>query len=45
LAFAYVDPKLAETGLTFDVMIHGEMHKSRIIPESIWDPENERLKA
>ena len=45
LAFAYVDPKLAKDGNKFDVLLLGERHKARIIPEPIWDPKNERLKA
>jgi dimethylglycine dehydrogenase len=45
LAFAYVDPKLTGDGTEFEIMVFGEMRKARIIPESIWDPANERLKA
>jgi dimethylglycine dehydrogenase len=42
LAFAYVDPKLAEAGQQFEVLMFKERRKARIIPESIWDPENQR---
>jgi len=45
LAFAYVDPGLAATGMEFEVMIFTGMRKARIIPESVWDAENARLRA
>jgi dimethylglycine dehydrogenase len=45
LAFAYVDPKLAAEGTEFDVLVFAEKRKARIIPESIWDAENARLRA
>ena len=45
LAFAYVPPTLAGVGTAFDVMMLGEMRKARIVPESIWDPANDRIKA
>jgi dimethylglycine dehydrogenase len=45
LAFAYVPPTLIEDGTALEVMVFTEMRKARIIPESIWDPMNERLKA
>ena len=45
LAFAYVPPELTAQGTEFDVMVFTERRKARIIPESIWDPANERLKA
>ncbi|MCA0432628.1 MAG: hypothetical protein LCH46_05140 [Proteobacteria bacterium] len=45
LAFAYVPPGKAAEGTAFEVMVFGEMRKARIIPESIWDPENARLRA
>jgi dimethylglycine dehydrogenase len=45
LAFAYVPPKLTANGTEFDVMVFTEMRKARIIPESIWDPDNARIKA
>jgi len=44
LAFAYVDPKLAVPGTEFEVLVFTERRKARIIPDSIWDPENARLK-
>jgi dimethylglycine dehydrogenase len=45
LAFAYVDPQLADLGTAFEVMVLGEKRSARIIAESAWDPGNERLKA
>ncbi len=45
LAFAYVDPKLAHPGNEFDILLLDERRKARIIPEPIWDPSNQRLRA
>jgi dimethylglycine dehydrogenase len=45
LAFAYVPPELAAVGQSFDIMVMTDMRPAHIIPESIWDPENKRLKA
>jgi dimethylglycine dehydrogenase len=45
LAFAYVAPELAAVGTAFEIMLFGAMLSARIIPESIWDPENVRLRA
>ncbi|MDE2384305.1 MAG: GcvT family protein [Alphaproteobacteria bacterium] len=45
LAFAYVEPSLTATGTEFDIMVFTQLRKARIIPESIWDPANARLKA
>ena len=45
LAFAYVDPKLGAHGTEFDIMVLGEKRKARIIPESIWDAANTRLRG
>ena len=45
LAFAYVDPAHAAEGTEFEVMVFSEMRKARIIPESIWDAGNSRLKS
>ena len=45
LAFAYVDPKLTAVGTAFEVLIFNERRAARIIPESIWDADNARLKA
>ncbi len=45
LAFAYVDPNLAAIGTKLEVMIFSEKCKARVIADSVWDPENARLKA
>jgi dimethylglycine dehydrogenase len=45
LAFAYVPPEMTAAGTEFEVLVFDERRKARIIPESIWDPANERLKA
>ena len=45
LSFAYVPPEFAAEGTEFSVMVFAEMRKARIIPESIWDPGNLRIKA
>ena len=45
LAFAYVPPEMTAAGTEFEVLVFQERRKARIIPESIWDPANERLRA
>lgn len=45
LAFAYVDPKLAKTGESFEILLLGERKKARIISEPAWDEANARLKG
>ncbi|MGB9142191.1 MAG: FAD-dependent oxidoreductase [Aestuariivirga sp.] len=45
LAFAYVEPSMTAIGTIFDVLMFGEKRKACITPESVWDPENARLKA
>jgi len=45
LAFAYVEPQLASQGTEFEVLVLGERRKARIIPESIWDAENQRPRG
>ena len=45
LTFAYVDPKLAEDGQAFEILMMGERRKARIVPQPAWDPKNERLRA
>jgi dimethylglycine dehydrogenase len=45
LAFAYVPPSLTAIGSTLEVMMFTEKRAARVIAESIWDPENARLKA
>jgi dimethylglycine dehydrogenase len=45
LTFAYVDPKLAQDGQAFEIMMQGERRKARIVPQPAWDPKNERLRG
>ena len=45
LAFAYLPPELTAVGTELELMMFTEMRKARIIPESIWDPANDRLRA
>ena len=45
LALAMVRPELAEVGTTVEMDILGTMHRATVIPESPYDPENERLRG
>ncbi len=45
LALGMVPPDLAHVGSEFEISILGEMHRATVIPESPYDPDNERLKA
>ncbi|MEM1045458.1 MAG: FAD-dependent oxidoreductase [Pseudomonadota bacterium] len=45
LALAMVRPDLGEIGQQLDVSILGTRHTATVIPESPFDPENERLRA
>jgi dimethylglycine dehydrogenase len=45
LAFAYIPSELAQVGTELEVMMFTAMRKARIIPDSIWDPGNMRIKA
>jgi dimethylglycine dehydrogenase len=45
LAFAYVDPKLANAGEAFEILMLGERRKARIIAEPAYDPENTKLRS
>jgi dimethylglycine dehydrogenase len=45
LTFAYVDPKLAQDGQAFEIMMQGERRKARIVSQPAWDPKNERLRG
>ena len=45
LALGMVRPDLAEAGTEIEIEILGQRHRATIIPESPFDPENERLKA
>ena len=45
LALAMIAPELAVEGMELEMNILGDMHRVTVIPESPWDPENERLRA
>jgi dimethylglycine dehydrogenase len=45
LALAMVPPALAANGTELDIAILGKRHRATIIPESPFDPKNERLRA
>jgi dimethylglycine dehydrogenase len=45
IAFAYVEPALANRGEEFEIMLLGDRRKARIIPEAAWDAGNERLRG
>ncbi|MGF7158539.1 dimethylglycine dehydrogenase [Rhodoligotrophos appendicifer] len=45
LALAMVPPEMAALGTEFEIEILGRRHKTTIIPESPFDPENERLRG
>ena len=45
LAFAYVEPALAQAGEAFEVLMMGERRAARVVPVPVWDPENVRLRA
>jgi dimethylglycine dehydrogenase len=45
LALAMVPPALAKIGTEFDLAILGKRHRATIIPDSPFDPKNERLRA
>ncbi len=45
LFFAYVEPRWAGPGSTFEVQIMGEHRRGQVLAEPAWDPKNERLRA
>jgi dimethylglycine dehydrogenase len=45
LALGMVRPELAELGTELDVNVLGENRRAVVIPESPFDPQNERLRA
>ncbi|WP_424946576.1 FAD-dependent oxidoreductase [Candidatus Spongiihabitans sp.] len=45
LGFAYVAPKYAEPGSSFEVYLLGENRKATVLSEPVWDPANERPRA
>jgi dimethylglycine dehydrogenase len=45
LALAMVKPELAELGTKLEMDVLGSRHEVTVIPESPYDPDNERLRA
>ncbi len=45
LAIAYVDPKFATPGTTFDIKILGDRCRATVLAEPVYDPKNERLRS
>ena len=45
LAIGYVAPEAAIEGSELEIEILGDRRAARVIPESPWDPDNERLRA
>jgi dimethylglycine dehydrogenase len=45
LALAMVQPDLGQPGTELDIVILGRTHRAVVIPESPFDPQNERLRA
>lgn len=45
LALGFVQPDLAEQGTELEIEVLGEMKPARIIEESPYDPENDKLRA
>jgi len=45
LALAMVKPEHGAEGSELEIKILGETHKATVIPESPFDPDNERLRA
>ncbi|WP_026988222.1 GcvT family protein [Fodinicurvata fenggangensis] len=45
LALGYVTPDYAEPGTELEIEILRDRFQARVLPESPWDPENERLRA
>ncbi|MBV8184569.1 MAG: hypothetical protein JOY76_07755, partial [Hyphomicrobiales bacterium] len=45
LALAMVRPDLGEIGSELEVPILGKPHRARVIGESPYDPQNERLRG
>lgn len=45
IAYAYLPVDLAAPGSAFDIEILGERIPAGVVPEPLWDPKNERVKA
>lgn len=44
LAFAYVDPALAQAGTDLEILMMEQRCAARVLPGPAWDPENARLR-
>ena len=42
---AYLRPEAAELGTELEIEVLAERFPARVIAESPWDPENQRLRA
>jgi dimethylglycine dehydrogenase len=45
LAFAYVEPALAQPGMQFKILMMDKRCPAIVLPCAAWDPDNSRLKA
>ena len=45
IALAMVRPDLADVGTALEIEILGERYPATVVPESPWDPNNERLRG
>jgi len=45
LAFAYLEPRFAKSGVQLQVILRGETREAQVIPQPLWDPRNERLRS
>lgn len=45
IAFAYVEPQYAAVGTRFEVDIIGERFTATVVPECLYDPDNQRVRA
>jgi len=45
LAFAYVEPALAQSGTQFEILMMDKRCPAIVLPRAAWDPDNSRLKA
>ena len=44
LAFAFVPPDYAAPGTRFEIPLLGTRRSAAVIPEAVYDPNNDRLK-
>jgi dimethylglycine dehydrogenase len=45
LAFAYVDSGYELPESRFEIRILGKQCRAKVLPDSVWDPENQRLRS